>query len=178
MSAPGAPHGQQDATDVDVEVNPWIFHGLFAGVAGAAIVAGFFLVVDVFESRAFRTPAALGSAVFLGQALEPGDAIEPALVAAYTVLHGAVFVSVGLLASFVLLGHRRDFGPGAGIALGALLFGALEGLLLGFFTGTASEVMPGLIPSLGFGRIAVANLLAASVMTAMLFAGATGSSPR
>ena len=172
MSAPGAPHGQRDAADVDVEANPWVVHGLAAGVVGALVVAGFFLAVDLIESRAFWTPAVLGSAVFLGRGLEAGDPIEPAVVAAYTVLHGAVFVSVGLMASFLLLGHRRDFGMSAGIALAALLFAALEGMLLAFFMGTASEVVPGLIPSLGFGRIAMANLLAAAAMTAMLFAGA------
>lgn len=152
---------------VDVDAIPWMHAGVAAGVAGAATIAVFFLIVDVLAGRAFWTPFALGSAFFLGELPARDAAIEPALVAGYTAMHGAVFVSAGLLASFELLTGRRL--PGSSrrkraLVLAALLFFGLEAVFLGFAVFMAPEALA----IFGVGRVAFANLLAAASMTAVL----------
>jgi len=135
-------------------------------VAGAATVALFFLVVDLIAGRGLWTPFALGAAFFQGAFPPPGAPVSPALVGGYTVVHVWLFLSVGVLASFLLTGRRI---PGASLLsrsllLGALLFVAFEVIFVFF----ARLVATGAIEMLGLGRVAFANLLAALVMAAVL----------
>src|SRR5690606_1075247 len=103
--APHAPRAETD-TGVDPGADPWVAHGLLAGVVGAAAIALFFLALDVAAGRPLWTPNALGSALFLGVAPPPDAPISAALVGGYTVIHGWVFVSVALIASTLLVGAR------------------------------------------------------------------------
>jgi hypothetical protein len=146
------------------EVEAWVFDGVLAGVIGAAVIAVFFFAIDIGQGQPFRTPGALGSQLFVGQTLPPGATPEPALVFGYTALHGAVFVSAGLMASFALLGQRKRLGRLAGFAVAAALFAGFEVFFLVF----AELMAPGLSHQLGTGRIAGANLLAALAMSRAL----------
>lgn len=161
--------GRRAEPRTDAEANPWVIHGIAAGVVGAAVIALFFLLIDAVAGHAFWTPAALGAAVFQGRSLEPGDPLSPALVVAYTVLHGGAFVVAGLATSFALLGHRREIQPLRGsLLLATLLFVALEIFFLGFFIFFGSSVATELITDLGPGRVSVANALAALAMAGTL----------
>jgi uncharacterized protein (TIGR03382 family) len=118
----------------------------------------------------------LGSAVFLGEAVSPSAAWRPPLIAAYTALHGGVFVAAGLAASFAWLGHRRRARTGGEAAwpgaigwlvTAGMLFGAFEAFFLTFFVVFEESMAGGLLmEELGGGRIALANLLAACAMAA------------
>lgn len=152
----------------------WPARGIVAGVVGAAAVALLFLVVDVAEGQALRTPGALGSALFLGEPLPPGADPAPAIVVGYTVLHGVLFVSLGLIASYLLVGRRRGLAPSSGIAGVVMLFAGLEVLFLAF----AGLFSPGLLAELGTGAIATANLVAAVAMSGALLHGFAAPPPR
>jgi hypothetical protein len=147
----------------DAELSPWVVHGGVAGALGAAIVAVFFLAIDVAAGRPFWTPTALGSAFFRGEALPLDASPVPALIAGYTAMHATVFVAFGLIASVVLASEGRRLAP-AGLGLAALLFLAFE---TAFFVFTAL-FDPALIATYGFGNPAAANLLAAGAMAAYL----------
>lgn len=153
--------GQPRAPDAE---ETWVFEGILAGVIGAGVIAAFFFAVDLAQARPFWTPGALGSKLFVGEPLQPGATPQPAVVVGYTALHGAVFVSAGLMASFALLGNRKRLGRLSVAVLAAALFAGFELFFLGF-TGLMA---PGLAHDLGTGRIAVANLLAALAMSAAL----------
>ncbi len=84
--------------------------GFGVGLVGAAAVALWFLVLDVVTGRVFSTPGALGSLVFLG-ATSPGEVeVTVGTVAAYTVLHLAVFAVIGTV--IVWVAHRIEQTPG------------------------------------------------------------------
>jgi Na+/glutamate symporter len=145
------------------EPHDWIPNGIASGLIGAAVIAVFFLAVDVAHDRPFWTPGALGSALFLGVPLATGVTPQPAVVTAYTALHGAVFVSMGLIASFALLGGRwRRLA--AGVAVAVALFAGFELVFLVF----SEQLAPEAAGELTGARVTVANLLAAIAMSAVL----------
>ena len=81
--------------------NRLITQAVRTGFMGAAVVAVWFLLLDVFAGQPFFTPAALGSAVFLG-ASSPADVQTTlGLIGAYTVVHFAAFFVVGLVLVWV-----------------------------------------------------------------------------
>jgi hypothetical protein len=156
--------------DLNVDAVPWIPYGVAAGVLGAAVVAVFILIFDLLAERAFWTPHALGRAIIFG-ALPPED--EPArllYVVAYSAIHGTVFVTVGLIAAFELLGGTRI--PGSTptrrtLILAALLFATFEVIFVVY----AVVMAPGAIAMLGIGRITAANALASAAMAGVLRRG-------
>ena len=77
-------------------VIPVVAEGLRIGLIGAVVVAAWFFLVDVVSGSPFHTPAAIGSAVFLG-ADDPGSiSMAPQLILAYSALHLLVFAAVGI----------------------------------------------------------------------------------
>jgi len=152
----------------------WTWPTAVAGVAGALVVAVFFLIVDVATGRGLLwTPAVLGSALFLGEAAPtPVGAFDPldhlALVTGYSIVHGAVFVGfAGLVASQWLTHERvRRFDTRAA-AIAALL--TFVGLQITFTAlGWLLRNDLDLATRLGSGWIATANALASSGMAAVL----------
>src|SRR5438093_2666102 len=73
-------------------VNELIAHGVVGGFLAGLVVALWFLLVDSLAGRPFHTPAVLASA------LSRQDITTPSfrLVAAYTVVHFAVFALLGV----------------------------------------------------------------------------------
>ena len=92
-----------------------ILAGLIAGLLGGAVVAVWFLVLDAAAGEPFRTPRALAAALFAAG----GD--SGGLVVAYTFLHFAVFVAVGVLLAAVVA--RTTLSPG-------LVVGAVFGIFV------------------------------------------------
>jgi hypothetical protein len=97
--------------------------GLVAGVIGAAIVAAWFLLLDVVRGTPLFTPALLGRAVFHGVSRPEDVAIAAAPVVGYTVLHVLGFVAFGIVAASLLVASERE--PAMFIAF-VLLFAAFE----------------------------------------------------
>lgn len=141
----------------------WSVAGILAGALGATVIAVFFLIVDVLAGRALWTPTALGTALFLGERVGADAAPSLPLVLGYTAAHGAVFVSIGMMAAFALV-ERRRVRPVGGVVLAALLFGVFEILILGFLQFAA----PDLVGTVTVLKVTAANLLASGAMAGFL----------
>lgn len=114
-----------------------LVRGAVAGLLAGALVALWFLVVDLATATAFRTPAEL-AAVYLGASAE----ISAGLVAGYTVLHFGVFAVLGVLTAgfLALLDVRPSLLVGLVFGLGVLTGLYYAGLLV---TGVdAYDVVP------------------------------------
>jgi hypothetical protein len=132
-------------------------NGVVAGLLGAAVVAVWFLLFDVMRGEPFFTPAALGSAIFLGAGTASQVAVSAWTVAGYTVIHLASFVIIGFIAAAIATQAEEtpSLIPGA-----ILLFVAFET----FFLGLLAMVAEFLLGALAWWSIAVGNVLATFVM--------------
>jgi len=76
-----------------------VLRGVIAGIIAGAVVALWFLAVDVSGGDPFRTPRLLGSTLFGAE-----SALDPTrLTLGYTVLHFGVFATLGVLTAWMLL---------------------------------------------------------------------------
>ena len=135
-----------------------IREGVMAGLIGAAVVAIWFLIVDVIQGRMFFTPAAIGSAL-IGGARAPSEVDVSILpILAYTIVHVFAFVMTGLVAASVLRAAERT----SSVVLigGVLLFFVFEA----FSIGLLAILSMWLFEALSWWSIAVANLIAALAM--------------
>ena len=137
--------------------------GIQAGVLGAAVIAVFFLSVDLAAGRQpMWTPGALGSAVFLGESPPVDAEPEPVLVLAYTAAHGTFFLAAALMSAFALL-QRERVGPTTALVLFGILFAVFEAMILGFLKLAA----PSLLATFGIWNVTFANLLASAAMVGL-----------
>ena len=145
-------------TNVGDGSEAWRWSGLVAGVQGAAAVALFFLLIDLASGRPMWTPSSLGARLFQGETLDPSVGWVPVLALGYTLVHGAVFLGIGSIASQVAA--NRKPGSVSTWLLALILFIAIEITFVAF----ALAVHPELFAELGAGSVALANLVAAIVM--------------
>lgn len=91
-----------------------LLHGAIAGLLAGAVVALWFLVVDVARGDPFATPELLAGELF--------GATSTMLIVAYTALHFAVFAVLGIATAALLtaLGVRPGLLVGAVIGVGVL----------------------------------------------------------
>jgi hypothetical protein len=139
-----------------------IREGLLAGLVGATAVALWFLLIDAVAGRLLFTPAALGSAVFLGSRGVEAVEITTTTVLGYTALHYAAFLLVGLVAAGIVAAAEEQ--SEAVLLGGVLLFVTFEALSIGMLTIIAAW----LVDALAWWNIAVANLIAAVSMAGFL----------
>jgi hypothetical protein len=162
--APGATRPPAEGW-VDDRAFSWYADGVISGAFGAAAVALFFLIVDLVGGHPLFTPNALGTSLFLGQAVTPDSPIVPVLVVGYTAVHVGFFVGFGVIAAFEVLSRRRIPPTDAGtLLLTAALFVAFEISFLAM----AQLFAPHLTGVLGVGRVALANAVAAFAMAKYL----------
>lgn len=141
--------------------NSVVRNGVIAGLIAAAVVAAWFLLLDLLQGRPLFTPAALGSVLFFGAESADQVRIGATTVLGYTAVHVAAFLGAGLIAA-ALFGAAEDTPP---VILGALLlFVAFEA----FFLGAMALLSEFLLGSLAWWNVAVGNLLAALVAGAWL----------
>jgi len=131
--------------------------GVVAGVIGAAVVAIWFLVLDVARGQPFLTPSMVGSVLFLGDSLEAASTLNVVMVFAYTGVHGVLFLLAGCLLSWMVAQVERN--PQLGLVL-LLLFLLFESVLFGFEV----TIVPTLVGALGAFSVAFANLFGAAAM--------------
>ena len=131
--------------------------GVLTGVAGAAVVAAWFFILDTARGQMLFTPSLLGSVVFLGQSADQVISVNGFIVFAYTGLHGVLFLMAGLVLAwmFAMFEHNPQFG----IIL-LLLFVLFESILFSF----AAAIFPNLMGALGAVAVASGNLFAAIAM--------------
>lgn len=136
--------------------------GVVAGVIGAVTVAVWFLVIDLLAGRALFTPAALGSAFFLGARGVAEVEITFAVIAGYTALHVAAFAIAGLVVAALVVQAERE--PRIFLGL-VLLFVTFQAMFVGLLTIAAAWILD----TLGWGSVAIGNLLATIAMGAYLW---------
>lgn len=134
--------------------------GIVAGVAGAATIAVWFLILDSIAGRPFYTPTVLGTALFRkGAGLDSPQSLPVSfdMVLAFTWLHLLVFAVIGGLASQLIgFAERR---PNFGFAV-ILFFVIFEFGFVTVFMTFAQDVLH----ALAWPRVLVGNLLAATSM--------------
>lgn len=138
--------------------------GVIAGLIGAAVVAGWFFVIDIAEGEMLHTPKLLGE-MFLRQTS------PVAAVSLYTLVHGAAFVGFGIVGALLLAGAERQ--PML-IFLLVIVFTAFEIFFFGLIVIAASRVLD----EVAGWTIFVANLLAAAAMLAYYFKSHRGLARR
>ena len=104
--------------------------GIVAGLIGASTIALWFLAVDTIRRRPLYTPTLLGTALFRG----PGAIVSPEnfsislpMVLSFTLVHGLVFIAIGLAAQRLLRLAEKDANYGFGVILLSVIF--LSGFL-------------------------------------------------
>ena len=127
--------------------------GLIAGLVGAVAVAVWFLLLDILAGQPFFTPAALGSAVFLGASSPAEVQVTLGVITAYTMLHLAAFFVVGLV--FVWVSERIERTPGLWL-LAFMGFIVVEG----GFLGVAGLIGGWVLGAIGFIAVVGGNVLA------------------
>lgn len=136
--------------------------GLAAGLIGAVAVAAWFFVLDLALGRLLFTPAALGSALFLGIDEAAAVQVTTATVLGYTIVHVIAFLVVGLLFA-VLVGQADEHPP---VLMGlVVLFVTFETLAIGLIALVASW----LLDVVDWWSIGLANVIAAAAMGAYLW---------
>lgn len=135
-----------------------IREGVVAGLIGAAVVAFWFLIVDLVQGRIFFTPAAIGSALIGGARATSEVDVSVLPILTYTIVHIFAFVVTGLVAAAVLRAAERT----SSVVLigGVLLFFVFEA----FSIGLLAIVSMWLFDALSWWSIAAANLIAALAM--------------
>lgn len=129
--------------------------GIVAGLVGAGLVAAWFMAVDLIAGRPFFTPAALGSAVFLGTRTAASVQVGAPMVLGYTVIHVTAFLVTGLVAA-AFVAAAEDASE-ALLLGGILLFGVFEV----FSIGLLAIVSQWLVEALAWWNVVIANLIAA-----------------
>lgn len=135
--------------------------GVLTGVVGAAVVSLVFLLLDFANGRPFFTPSLLGSVIFRGQQVSDLGDPDPAMIFAYTGLHGLAFLLVGFLLAVLFREFEKH--PKLGLELLVVLL-VFEGLLMG----VEVTVFPALVGELGAWAVATANIASLIAMFAFL----------
>jgi hypothetical protein len=136
--------------------------GVTAGVIGAAVVAGWFLIFDLARGRPFLTPGLLGAAVFYGARTPEGVPIALGPIVGYTILHVLAFIAFGVVAASVIAVSERE--PALFIAF-VILFAAFEM----FFFAVVAALGQSLLGAIVWWAILVGNLLASVAMLGYFF---------
>jgi hypothetical protein len=132
--------------------------GIIAGLIGASAVAVWCLMLDSIAGRPFFTPAVLGAALFdLAGAGFGGRGLLTHVIA-YTVVHVAAFVAVGLIAARAMATLDRRPSLWAGLLALFLVFE------LGFAAIMAVLSRSPLFGAIAWYQFGSANLLAAALM--------------
>lgn len=133
--------------------------GVVGGLIGAATIAVWFFIVDLYNGRPFYTPNVLGAALSLSRTIpDPVTApISLDLVVFYTWVHALIFCAIGGVAAKLLALAERDLDVGFGILL---LFVIFE---FGFVAAAMVFAEP-ILGALAVPAVLVGNLLAAGTM--------------
>ena len=137
--------------------------GVLAGLLGATSVAAWFFIVDLVAGRPLHTPLTLGRALIsvLGPAAMPDGALTVTL--AYTVAHYAVFIAIGLMATWLV--HRSESVPSV-LAGFLILFLAFQ---LAFFGLVAILTQSPQFGEMAWYQIGLANLVAFGLMGTYIY---------
>src|SRR5438874_13263185 len=131
--------------------------GICAGLIGAAVVAVWFLLLDLWRGQPFLTPGLLGAAVFQG--VNDPLGVQPTVgnVLGYTIVHGLAFIAFGVVAASLMAVSERE--PALFLAF-IILFASFEV----FVFGVVGALGKSLLGALVWWAILIGNLLASIAM--------------
>ncbi|MGH7712649.1 MAG: hypothetical protein ACREOG_15265 [Gemmatimonadaceae bacterium] len=132
--------------------------GVVAGLIGASTIALWFLLIDAIAGRPFFTPTVLGASLFDVAGGAFGGRGQLANVVMYSVVHFALFIAIGVAATYAT--NAAELKPSKLTGF-ALLFIALE---LGVLALTAVMVRSPLFGAIAWWQFGIANVLAAGAM--------------
>jgi hypothetical protein len=139
-----------------------LLDGLFTGMIGALIVAGWFLILDLASGRPLWTPALLGTVLLRGGDPAHMTSIQPLDVAAYTAVHFLLFIAIGVVLSYLATLFERF----------PIMFFVLTVLFVSLQVGVIvldQVLRAALLDKLRPWAVIVANLLAAAGMAFYLW---------
>jgi hypothetical protein len=141
------------------EISGVYVQGVAAGLIGAATIALWFFILDLYNGRPLYTPNVLGAALSLsGDGRDPTTVpISMEFVVFYSWIHVLVFCVIGGLASKLLSLAERDLHFGFGILLLFIIFE------FGFVAAAMLLAEP-MLRALAWPAVLVGNLLAAGAM--------------
>jgi len=144
---------------------PWIVvwsEGASAGMIGGVAVIMWFLLHDLGSgANPFRTPAMLAGAFLEGAHHPAATAVSSPLILGYTVLHFAVFIAFGVVASSM----AASLDETALMAAFLLLLCVFQA----FFVGFAPLLSGALDNQMGTTAIAIGNLLSSSALLGFIY---------
>src|SRR5881409_3095296 len=159
-SEPGSrsPLQQAERSDTIPSVQRSILkEGVVAGLIGAAVVAVWFLLFDIWRGQPFLTPGLLGAAVFQGVTNPIGLRPTVGNVLGYTIVHGLAFIAFGVVAASLMAVSERE--PTLFVAF-VILFASFEV----FFFGVVGALGQSMLGALVWWAILIGNLLASLAM--------------
>ena len=141
------------------EISGVYVEGIVAGLIGAATIAIWFFILDLYNGRPFYTPNVLGAALSLSGAVRDFATVPISMeyVVFYSWIHVLVFCVIGGLASKLLSLAERDLHFGFGILLLFIIFEF-------GFVAAATLVSEPILRALTWPSVLVGNLLAAAAM--------------
>lgn len=142
--------------------HPLLNRGIVTGLVGASVVALWFLLLDAIRGAPLFTPAALGSVLFFGAASPAGVQITAGVIAAYTAVHVAIFIAVGVALEWSV--ERMERAPGMWVMalLATIMIEAL-------FLGVVGSLSAWVLGAVGYWAVLVANLLSVVAMGTLLW---------
>lgn len=144
-----------------------LWGAVVSGAYASAATALLFLVIDSLRGEPLQTASTLGSVVLLGNDPSSPGPFRVDMVALYSLVHLAVFIGIGAVATMVYRRWKRIRAP---LALGTLLTVVLTGgvaLVDGLF-------YHGLVAAIGPAALLAGNVAAAAAMTFVLGSGLGG----
>jgi hypothetical protein len=131
--------------------------GIVAGLIGAAVVAVWFLLFDIWRGRPLLTPTLLGAAAFQGVTDPTGLQPTAGLIIGYTLIHGLAFVAFGVVAASLMAVSERE--PALFLAF-VILFASFEVFVFGVVGALSKSILGALV----WWAILVGNLMASVAM--------------
>ena len=139
-----------------------VYDAFFGGGIGGSAIGLFFLVLDVLDGRALYTPAMLGSVLFDGVAAASVETVRLDMVSYFSMVHFATFFILAGALSYVSRVSRAV--EGHVLVMSAMVFSVLTAAIF-----VADWLfMPGVVETLGYGRVLVANALTGLAMAAFM----------
>jgi hypothetical protein len=163
MSANVGADAQGKAGSRETRGETTLREGLLTGLIGAVVVALWFMVLDMVIGRMLFTPAALGSALFLGAESPEAVQVTASTVLSYTFVHVALFMVAGVVFAGLVVQAERQ----TSVLMAVVLLFVVS---LTLATGIIAILASWVLAELTWWGIAIGNLLAAAAMAAFLWA--------
>jgi hypothetical protein len=139
-----------------------VYDAFFCGGIGGSTIGLFFLVMDVLDGRALYTPTLLGASLFEGVAPASVETVRLDMVSYFSMLHFVTFFVLAGALSYLSRVSRAV--EGHVLVMTAMVFCVLTAAIL-----LADWLfMPGVVGTLGYGRVLVANALTGLAMAAFM----------